>query len=124
MGDLTPTRDLLFVEDTVRGFAKIAECSSLNGHEVNIATQSEISVKDLAQEIINQINPSAKIITDFERLRPEKSEVFRLYGSNEKLRAHTTWAPKYSLKMGLDRTIEWFKVKENLSQYKANIYNI
>lgn len=124
LGDVTPTRDLLFVKDTANGFIEIAKCDTLIGHEVNIATQSEISVADLAQELINQINPSAKIITDDIRLRPTKSEVFRLFGANEKLKQHTSWSCKYTLKQGLAETIEWFKQPENLSQYKADIYNI
>ena len=124
LGDITPTRDLLFVKDTVNGFLKIAECDKLIGHEVNIATQSEISVGVLAQELINSINPSAKIITDTVRLRPEKSEVFRLFGSNEKLKSFTDWNQKYTLKEGLKETIDWFSKKENLQQYKSDIYNV
>lgn len=124
LGDLTPTRDLLFVKDTVNGFFEVAKCEALIGHEVNIATQSEISVGDLAQELIQQINPLAKIITDDIRLRPTKSEVFRLFGSNEKIKQHTNWNCKYSLKQGLAETIEWFKKPENLKKYKAHLYNI
>jgi NAD dependent epimerase/dehydratase len=124
LGDITPTRDLLFVKDTVNGFLKIAQCDELIGHEVNIATQSEISVGDLAQQLINQINPSAKIITDSIRLRPEKSEVFRLFGSNEKLKSFTDWRQEYTLAEGLNETIEWFSKKENLQQYKSDIYNV
>lgn len=124
LGDITPTRDLLFVKDTVNGFIKIAECDKLIGHEVNIATQSEISIGDLAQQLINSINPSAKIITDTVRLRPEKSEVFRLYGSNEKLKSFTDWNQKYTLEAGLKETIDWFSKKENLQQYKSDIYNV
>jgi len=124
LGDTVPTRDLLFVKDTVKGFIEIAKADQLIGHDCNIATQSEISVGDLAQEIIRQINPAAKIVTDQERLRPEKSEVFRLYGSNEKIRKNTNWTPSYSLAQGLSETINWFKTPENLRQYKADIYNI
>ena len=124
LGDITPTRDLLFVKDTVNGFLKIAQCDQLIGHEVNIATQSEISVGDLAQQIINIINPSAKITTDSLRLRPEKSEVFRLFGSNEKLKSFTDWNQKYTLEDGLKETIDWFSKKENLQQYKSDIYNV
>jgi NAD dependent epimerase/dehydratase len=124
LGDTTPTRDLLFVKDTVNGFLEIAKTPELIGHEVNIATQSEISIHDLAMEMINQINPKAKIVTDADRLRPEKSEVFRLFGSNEKIKKYTTWSPKYDLQSGINETIEWFKVKENLQQYKADIYNV
>jgi NAD dependent epimerase/dehydratase len=124
LGDITPTRDLLFVKDTVNGFLKIAECDKLIGHEVNIATQSEISVGDLAQSLINQINPSAKVVSDSIRLRPEKSEVFRLFGSNEKLKSFTDWKQNYSLEEGLAETIEWFSKKENLQHYKSDIYNV
>jgi NAD dependent epimerase/dehydratase len=124
LGDITPTRDLLYVKDTVNGFLKIAQCNELIGHEVNIATQSEISVGDLAQQLINKINPKAKITTDSVRLRPEKSEVFRLFGSNEKLKTYTDWEQKYTLEQGLKETIDWFSTKENLQQYKSDIYNV
>ena len=124
LGDITPTRDLLFVKDTVNGFLKIAQCDELIGHEVNIATQSEISVGDLAQKLIDSINPSAKIITDSLRVRPEKSEVFRLFGSNEKLKSYTDWNQKFTLEQGLKETIDWFSKKENLQKYKSDIYNV
>jgi len=124
LGDITPTRDLLFVKDTVNGFLKIAECDKLIGHEVNIATQSEITVGELAQSLINQINPNAKIVSDSIRLRPQKSEVFRLFGSNEKLKSFTDWKQNYSLDEGLAETVEWFSKKENLQQYKSDIYNV
>jgi NAD dependent epimerase/dehydratase len=124
LGDITPTRDLVFVKDTVEGFLEIAKSDELIGHEINIATQSEISVGDLAQELINQINPKAIIISDEIRLRPEKSEVFRLFGSNEKIQKMTNWKQQFTLQEGLKTTIEWFKIKENLNQYKADIYNL
>ena len=124
LGDLIPTRDLLFVKDTVAGFLAIAGSDDLIGHEVNIATQSEISIGDLANELIQQINPNATILTDEVRIRPEKSEVFRLFGSNEKLMKFTNWKPEYSLSSGLRETIDWFKNPENLARYKADLYNI
>jgi len=124
LGDLTPTRDLLFVKDTVNGFVEIAKADTLIGHDCNIATQSEISVGDLAGNLIKLLNPNARIVTDETRLRPERSEVFRLYGSKEKITTHTNWKQQYSLEDGLKETIEWFKVSENLRNYKANIYNI
>ncbi len=124
LGDITPTRDLVYVKDTARGFIEIAKSEKLIGHDCNIATQSEISVGDLAQEIINQINPEAKIVTDDIRMRPEKSEVFRLFGSKEKITANTNWVQQYSLSQGLAETIAWFKDPENLKQYKADIYNL
>jgi NAD dependent epimerase/dehydratase len=124
LGDLRPTRDLLFVQDTASAFISIAECDDLVGHDVNIATQSEISIRDLAAEIIRQINPLAKIKEDEQRLRPEKSEVFRLFGSNEKLKKYTGWTPQFTLQAGLQETIQWFSNAENLRQYKADIYNV
>lgn len=124
LGDLTPTRDLLYVKDTAKGFIEIAKSEALIGHDCNIATQSEITVGDLANELIRQINPGAKIITDDQRLRPQNSEVFRLYGSNEKIKKHTKWEPEFSFSEGLAATIEWFREPKNLRNYKADIYNI
>ncbi len=124
LGSLHPTRDLLFVKDTAKGFIEIAKSDKTIGHEVNIAMQEEITIGDLAQNIINQINPDAKIITDEIRLRPEKSEVERLFGSNQKIKELTNWQPDYTLESGIAETIQWFSNKANLSQYKADIYNI
>jgi nucleoside-diphosphate-sugar epimerase len=91
---------------------------------VNIATQTEISIGNLAQHLINIINPNARIISDSLRLRPEKSEVYRLFGSNEKLKSYTNWTQKYTLEEGLKETINWFSKKENLQLYKSDIYNV
>lgn len=124
LGDTTPTRDLLFVKDTVNGFLSIAGCDALIGHEVNIASQFEITIGELAENIIKQINPEAVIVTDDQRLRPSKSEVFRLFGSNEKLKEHTGWQPKYDIEKGLVETINWFRDAENIKNYKADIYNV
>lgn len=124
LGDTTPTRDLVFVKDTAEGFVAIAKSDQLIGHDCNIATNNEISIGDLAQKIIDQINPSAKIMQDEVRLRPAKSEVFRLYGSNKKIKELTEWEPKFNLEQGLQQTIDWFRRKENLKQYKAEIYNL
>ena len=124
LGALHPTRDLLFVKDTANGFVEIAKSEKTIGHEINIATQQEISIQDLAQNLINIINPNAKIISDDVRLRPEKSEVERLLGAADKIKSLTNWEPKYSLQEGLNQTIEWFSKPENLSRYKADIYNV
>ena len=124
LGDLTPIRDFVYVKDTVNGFIEIAKSQKTIGEEINIATQSEISIGDLAQTIINIINPHAKIICDKQRIRPEKSEVKRLCGSNEKLKKLTNWQQMYSLKDGLKETIDWFSNKENLKRYKYEIYNV
>jgi len=124
LGDLTPTRDLLFVKDTVKGFIEIAQSDSLIGHECNIATNSEISMQEMADTLVKLINPKAKIVQDKARLRPEKSEVFRLFGDNSKILEHTNWKVEHTLKEGLQKTIDWFSDKDNLKQYKAGIYNV
>lgn len=124
LGDIVPTRDLVFVKDTADAFIEIAKSDSLIGQDCNIATEQEISIGDLAQLIISKINPKAKIVTEEQRLRPEKSEVFRLLGSRKKLEELTGWKTKVSLDEGINQTIEWFSSKENLKQYKANIYNL
>ncbi len=122
LGSLTPTRDFNYVKDTVQGFIEIAKSTKTIGQEVNIATQNEISIEELAKELINQINPNAKIICEQERLRPKNSEVNRLLGSNEKIKELTNWTTKYSLKEGLKETIEF--LKNNIEKYKTDIYNI
>ncbi len=122
LGALTPTRDFNYVKDTVNGFVSIYECDKTIGEEINIATQNEISIGELAKELIRQINPNAKIICDEERLRPEKSEVNRLLGCNEKIMRLTDWKPQYSLEEGLRNTITF--LKGNLDRYKTDIYNL
>ncbi|GAA5521896.1 NAD-dependent 4,6-dehydratase LegB [Aliifodinibius salicampi] len=124
LGDLYPTRDFVFVKDTAKGFLEVSKCDDLIGEEVNIATQNEISIGELAEEIIDQVNPNASIVQDEERIRPEKSEVYRLYGSKEKLKKFTGWVPEYSLKKGIEKTIGWYSKEENLQQFKTDIYNI
>lgn len=122
LGALSPTRDFNYVKDTVRGFIAIAKSDKTIGEEINIATQQEISIGEVAREIIRQINPNAKIICDEQRLRPEKSEVNRLLGSNKKIKELTDWNPQYTLEQGLAETIEFFR--NNLHRYKTDIYNI
>lgn len=122
LGSLTPTRDFNFVKDTANGFIEIAKSNQTIGEEINIATQHEISIGELAQEIIDQINPEAKIVCEEQRLRPEKSEVNRLLGSNEKIMRLTNWKPQYTFKQGIEETIKW--MRENLDAYKTDIYNV
>lgn len=122
LGSLTPTRDFNYVKDTADGFVEIAKAKECIGEEVNIATQYEISIGQLAEELINQINPGAKIICDEQRLRPEKSEVNRLLGCNEKIKSLTNWSPKYTLREGLAETIEF--CRQNMDKYKPDIYNL
>lgn len=124
LGDITPTRDLVYVKDTVEGFIEIFKSDQTLGEEINIATQSEISIGDLAKLILRLMNKDCEIVTEEKRLRPKKSEVQRLYGSNEKLFKLTNWKQKYNLEMGLRRTIEWFMQSDNLAKYKSDLYNI
>ena len=122
LGSLTPTRDFNYVKDTVNGFLAIAKSDETIGEEINIAAQEEISIEELANELIRQINPYAKIICEEQRLRPEKSEVERLLGSNEKIKKMTDWSPQYTFEEGIGETIEW--LKDNIDKFKADIYNV
>lgn len=123
VGDLTPTRDFNFVKDTCRGFIAIAGADELIGEEVNIATNSEISMRDTLMMIADIMGSDVKWIEDEQRIRPKNSEVFRLWGDNSKITTHTTWKPQYSIREGLTETIEWFTNPENLKRYKSDIYN-
>lgn len=122
LGILTATRDFNYVKDTVNGFISIYESGKTVGEEINIATQEEISIGQLAEELIRQINPNAKICCDKERLRPNKSEVNRLLGCNKKIMQLTDWRPQYSLEEGLKNTIDFFS--KNMDKYKTDIYNL
>lgn len=124
VGNLFPTRDFLFVKDTVNALIEISKSDKSAGEEINIATQTEISIGEVAQRLIAMINPRAKIRIDSQRIRPKKSEVKRLLGSNEKIKKITNWQPKYRFKKGLIQTIDWFRKSENLTRYKNNIYNL
>lgn len=122
LGSLTPTRDFNYVKDTARGFIEIYKSDKTIGEEINIATQQEISIGQLANELISQINPKAKIICDEQRLRPEKSEVNRLLGSNEKILRLTEWKPQYTFSQGISETIDF--LRENMDKYKVDLYNV
>ncbi len=122
LGALTPTRDFNYVKDTAGGFISIYESDKTIGEEINIATQKEISIGKLAEELILQINPKAEIVCDEQRIRPQKSEVNRLLGSNEKIRTLTDWQPRYTFEEGLAETVAF--VRENLGRYKVDQYNV
>lgn len=124
LGSLTPTRDFNYVADTVNGFIALAESDTAVGEEVNIATGTEHTIGDVANFLISEINPLAQLVVKEDRLRPEKSEVFRLIGDARKIQALTPWRPSYDLEAGLRDTISWFEKPENLSRYKAWLYNI
>ncbi|MCM1213733.1 MAG: NAD-dependent 4,6-dehydratase LegB [Lachnospiraceae bacterium] len=122
LGSLTPTRDFNFVKDTANGFIEISRSEKTIGEEINIATQHEIAIGELANEIIRQINPKAKIVCEEQRLRPVNSEVNRLLGSNKKIKDLTNWTPQYTFAEGIAETIEW--LKKNMEFYKTDMYNI
>ncbi len=105
LGNLEPTRDFNYCKDTVAGFIAIAGADSTIGEEINIASAWEISVGELAREVIRQINPAATVRCDNDRLRPENSEVERLLGANDKIQRLTGWRPRYSFADGLAETI-------------------
>jgi len=124
LGDLTPTRDLNYVSDTCNGLLALSECEQAIGKEVNISSNFEISMKDTLELIKKTMNSSVSFITDQQRIRPEGSEVFRLWGDNTLLRNLTGFEPEYSIEEGLKKTINWFTQKENLAKYKFDIYNV
>jgi len=124
IGDLTPTRDFNYVADTCKGFIKLSECNAASGQEVNIASNSEISMRDILELIAKIMDSDVKFIEDKQRLRPKKSEVFRLWGDNTKIKTLTGFSPAYSLEEGLQETVKWFLNKENLKKYKEDIYNL
>lgn len=124
LGDTYPTRDFNFVKDTCLGFIKLAETQTTIGEVVNIGSNYEISIGDTLNLIKKLMNSDAEFITDSQRMRPEKSEVFRLWCDNNKIKKLTGFEPKYTIEEGLKETIDWFRKSENLKKYKSNIYNI
>lgn len=124
LGSLHPTRDLNFVKDVVNGFIRAAETNESIGEIVNIGSNYEISIKDLAMKIADIIGVDIEYEIESERVRPEKSEVERLWADNRKAKELLQWKPKYTLSEGLKETIAWFSNPENLKIYKTDIYNI
>lgn len=124
VGDLRPTRDFNYVKDTCKGMIALAECDETIGKTVNISTNTEISIKEVFDLIKKITKVDAELITDKKRMRPEKSEVFRLKGDNTLIRTLTGWKPEYSFEQGIKETIDWFSDSENQKKYKPDIYNI
>ncbi len=122
LGSLTPTRDFNYVKDTAEAFIKIAESDKTIGEVINAGSNYEITIGDTVKKIIDIIGADVKIICDEERIRPEKSEVNRLWADNTKIKELTGWAPNYNIDQGLAETIEW--IKNNLQHYKTDIYNV
>ncbi|HIL03137.1 MAG TPA: SDR family NAD(P)-dependent oxidoreductase [Candidatus Thioglobus autotrophicus] len=124
LGDVSPTRDFNYVEDTCRGFIALSESDLAIGETVNIGSNFEISVGDTLNLIKTLMNSDVQFITDVQRLRPEKSEVFRLWCDNSKIEKLTGFKPQVDIREGLERTINWITQPDNLKSYKAEIYNV
>lgn len=122
LGNLHPTRDLTYVQDTVSGFIEIAKSKKLFGEVINIGMNSEVTISHTAELIASLMNKKIKIIEDSQRVRPEESEVRRLRCDNAKIKNNTNWKPRYDFQKGLEETIGWFKESYNL--YKAEVYNV
>ena len=124
LGDTSPTRDLNFVLDTCKGFLELANSSEAIGEVVNIGSNFEISVGDVASLIKLEMQSDIEIITDAKRIRPKKSEVTRLWCDNQKIKKLTGFKPNFDIASGLKETINWFQQPLNLAKYKSDIYNI
>lgn len=128
LGSLHPTRDFSFVQDTVAGFIAAAHADGVVGEVVNVGSGFEISIGDTAREIASVMGTDIEIVTDSERLRPEKSEVERLWAGTEKARRVMGWSPAFGglegFRKGLAETADWFRRPENLQRYKHDAYNI
>lgn len=124
LGDTTPTRDFNYVLDTCRGFLALARCDEAIGETVNIGSNFEISIGDTLNLIRELMGSDVEFLTDEQRLRPEKSEVFRLWCDNTRIQELTGYAPQVNLREGLRATIAWFTQARNLARYKADIYNV
>ena len=123
VGDLRPTRDFNYVSDTCHGFLALAQAEGVEGEEINIATGTEVTMAETLRLIAEIMEQDVEYVVDPQRLRPGKSEVFRLCGDNKKICSLTDWKPEISLREGLSRTIQWFCDPANLQRYKSNIYN-
>ena len=124
LGDVSPSRDFNYVEDTCLGFLHLLDHDVTIGKTLNISSNFEISVQDTLHMIKDIMQSDVQFITDSQRLRPEKSEVFRLWGDNRVIRELTGFEPRHSLRMGLEKTITWFTQSSQLAKYKADSYNV
>jgi NAD dependent epimerase/dehydratase len=128
LGSVTPTRDFNFISDTVNGFISALNSKSGVGEVINLGSNFEISIQDIASLIGEIMNQEIKVIDSNERIRPENSEVNRLWADNSKAIELLSWKPEYAslngLKKGLEETVNWFKKPNNLNLYKSEIYNV
>jgi nucleoside-diphosphate-sugar epimerase len=120
IGNMDTKRDFTYVADTVQGFIKSAESQGLEGKTFNLGTGEEITIGDLAHLIIQQINPSINLVADPRRMRPEKSEVYRLISDNSLARDTLGWQPQIEMEQGLKKTIAW--IKDHLELYRIGTY--
>jgi NAD dependent epimerase/dehydratase len=124
LGDVSPTRDFNYVEDTCKGFLALAQTEQAIGKTVNVGSNFEISIGDTLNIIKELMNSEVEFITDKQRIRPEKSEVFRLWCDNTQMQSLTSFSPEFNIRRGLKATIDWFTQAENLKKYKHDIYNV
>lgn len=124
LGDVTPTRDFNYVADTCAGFLALARCEQAIGETVNIGSNFEVSVGDTLNLVRELMGSEVQFVVDEQRLRPHKSEVFRLWCDNTKIAELTGFKPAYGLREGLQATVNWFGCPENLAKYKTEIYNV
>lgn len=124
VGDLKPLRDFNFVKDVCRGFLSLAESELTIGKEINICSNSEISMSDVFEIVKRIMNSKVEFIVEDQRIRPANSEVFRLFGDNKLIHELTKYKPEYDIYTGLKITCEWFSNDRNLSKYKSAIYNV
>lgn len=124
LGDVTPTRDFNFVDDTCNGMISLINCDKALGKTVNIGSNTEISIEQTFNLINDLMNGKAKIVSDSIRKRPDKSEVFRLVCDNTLIKDLTEFKPQFDIREGMKKTIEWFTDDKNLEMYKTHIYNI
>lgn len=124
LGDVSPTRDFNYVADTCRGFLELAKCDGAVGQTVNIGSNYEISVGDTLNLIKELMGSDVRFITDEQRIRPEKSEVFRLWCDNSLIEQLTGFKPEFRIREGMQATIDWFTQPANLAKYKSDIYNV
>jgi len=123
LGDLSPTRDFNFVKDTCRGFIAIAEQDTTIGKEINICSNSEISMAEILNLIKKIMHSDVQFIADMQRIRPENSEVFRLMGDNTLIKSLTGFETEFHIRSGLELTCKWFTIEGNLKKYKSDMYN-
>lgn len=122
LGSLEPSRDFTFVDDTVNGFLKVAEADGVHGEEVNLGNDNTIRIGDLVEKIFKIIGKTPKVVTDPQRIRPGKSEVMKLWASNEKANRIIGWQPRISFDEGLRLTIEW--ISAHLDLFQSDQYTV